>query len=127
MALNTGFQEYFECSDEFGTDTELYGGCVTTNCGRFQTFLTENEVDKIQEIAEIIRRNYRRIYEGHSSTVFAELTSRKMTFGNNTLKMDPDRDVDQLLSELIDGVATDLRRIIKKKFGLGRNPLWLSR
>ena len=48
---------YFECSDEFFADYELFGNCIAQNCGRFVIQLPEETLENIEELAMKIQED----------------------------------------------------------------------
>ena len=46
--------DYFECSEDYALDWELYGECIPKNCGRFRVLLDSKNFNIIDDIVKSI-------------------------------------------------------------------------
>ena len=116
----------FPCSDEYLADFELYGACVTRNCGRHLIQLAKQDIELVDKIADLI---YSAEDAKESSTVLTlDLASNKLTLDGvpKEFQFKDKSQLEALTDTLIDTIGHNIRSKTKKLFQIEAK-LWISR
>lgn len=122
---NLAKSEYFECSDEFSADFQLYGSCVTQKCGRFLVKTQEKDLEIIETIANFI---FASEIQGKNATVaVADLASNQITLDKRTLNMRiSGRKYQLLIEQFVDQIADKIRTTVQDIFHINAK-LWIAK
>lgn len=115
--------DYFDCSDEYLADFQVYGACIAQQCGRFVSQLPDEDIDLIEKVADLIHQKS-----------FNDSTFKAMDLASNIIDYNhedyalfhPDSQYNSLVGQMVDQVGFFLRHKVKDLFNLGGN-LWIAK
>jgi hypothetical protein len=122
------FGQYFDCSDEYFADFDLYGACIAQKCGRFSLQLEEIDVNLVETVSNYIYyQDDIRASAENTTIIVADLTSDKVTKDQvTTIIQSRNKQYQRLTEELLETVGYKIRGFTQELFDLNA-PLWISR
>ena len=116
--------DYFECSEDYALDWELYGECIPKNCGRFRVLLDSKNFNIIDDIVKSIESQID--FKNHS-VVIADLVSETITKDADiTTNYESDFNFRNLTQTLLETIGFQVRGIIQELFDI-KSKLWIAR
>ena len=116
----------FPCSDEYSADFQLYGSCITQNCGRHLIQLTNQDIELVDKIAENV---YQQDKTNKNATVLTlDLASNQLMVDgvSSQFQFKDKSQLEALTDLLIDTIGQNIRSKTKKLFRI-QAKLYISR
>ena len=118
---------YFDCSDEYFADFDIYQSCITARCGRFISQLEEPETRLIEELANQIYQSEMEKGVSEAAIFAVDLASNKGSIDKVPIKLSIKNDeFREKVENLVDSVGYRIRRKVKNIFNL-KGRIWIAK